>query len=125
LPTSGKKFVETPEWSYGMRLEWVPFDRFNFGIEGKFVDERYTTDLNDDSVPQYTLFHLDMGYDFTLGSSQTLRWQLNVYNLFDEEFFGNISSTTGAVALPGFTPSAPFLALGAPRTISTSLQMAF
>jgi len=52
-----------------------------------------------------------------------------VYNLFDEEFFGSISSTTGALALPapvsGYSPSAPFLTLGAPRTVSLSLQVRF
>ncbi len=125
LPTAGKQFVETPEWSYGMRLEWAPIERFNLGVEGKFVDERFTTDLNDHAVDAYTVFHLDMGYDFALSGTQTLRWQFNVYNLFDEEYFGNISSTTGAVALPGFTPSAPFLSLGAPRTMSMGLQMVF
>jgi outer membrane receptor for monomeric catechols len=54
-----------------------------------------------------------------------LRAQMNVYNLFDEEFFGNISSTTGAVALPGFTPSSPFLSIGAPRSVSASVQLLF
>ena len=126
LPTAGKKFVETPEWTYGLRLELEPIDRLTFGVEGKWVDERFTTDLNDAMVDAYALVHLNAAYEFPVNASgSTLRAQLNVYNLFDEEFFGNISSTTGAVALPGFTPSLPNLSIGAPRSASASLQLSF
>ena len=126
VPTAGKKFVETPEWTYGMRVELAPMERMTIGFEGKWVDERFSTDLNDAVVDSYTLFHLNAAYEFPASSSgSAIRAQLNVYNLFDEDFYGNISSTTGAVALPGFTPSQPFLALGAPRAISATLQMSF
>ncbi len=125
LPTAGKKFVETPEMSYGVRVEISPIANLKIGLEGKAVDERFTTDLNDAFVSGYNLFHLDVGYDFMDLGLKNLHAQLNVYNLFDEEFFGNISSTTGAIAAPGFTPSAPFLSLGAPRSASASLQMRF
>ena len=126
LPTAGKQFVETPEWSYGLRLELAPLERLTLGLEGKWVDDRFTTDLNDAAVDAYTLVHLNAAYRFPINDrGSMLNAQLNVYNLFDEEFFGNISSTTGALALPGFTPSQPFLSLGGPRTISASLQMSF
>ena len=124
VPTRGKQIVETPEWSYGLRLD-TSFAGFDVGLEGKYVDERYTTDLNDASVPDYVLFHLNASYQFELDGVGDLRWQLNVYNLFDEQFFANISSTVGAVALPGFSPSTPNVSLGAPRTVSTSLQLVF
>jgi iron complex outermembrane receptor protein len=125
LPTAGKELVETPEWTYGLRMELNPLERLNIGLEGKWVDERYSTDLNDAMTDSYVLFHLNASYAFNVGARNTLLARLNVYNLFDEEFFGNISSTTGAVALPGFTPSQPNLALGAPRTASVSLQYDF
>ena len=111
--------------SYGVRVEISPIANLKIGLEGKAVDERFTTDLNDAFVSGYNLFHLDVGYDFMDLGLKNLHAQLNVYNLFDEEFFGNISSTTGAIAAPGFTPSAPFLSLGAPRSASASLQMRF
>jgi len=125
LPTAGKKLVETPEWSYGLRLELNPSERFNVGLESKWVDERYSTDLNDAVVDSYVLIHLNASYAFDVGNSNTLLARLNVYNLMDEEFFSNISSSTGAVALPGFTPSQPFLSIGAPRAASMSLQYSF
>jgi len=125
LPTAGKKLVETPEWSYGMRLELSPSDQFQVGLEGKWVDERFSSDLNDARVDSYVLFHLNASYAFNVGSSNTLLARLNVYNLLDEEFFGNISSSTGTVAQPGFTPSQPNLSIGAPRAASVSLQYSF
>jgi len=125
LPTAGKKIVETPEWTYGLRMELSPVERLNIGLEGKWVDERYSTDLNDAKVGSYMLFHLNASYAFNVGLRHTLLARLNVYNLFDEEFFGNISSTTGAVAQPGFSPSQPNLSIGAPRTASVSLQYDF
>ncbi len=126
LPTAGKQFVETPEWTYGTRLELAPMERMKIGLEGKWVDARFTTDLNDAAVGSYALFHLNASYDFPFNTDgQLLHAQLNVYNLFDEEFFGTISSTTGAVAQPGFTPSQPFLSLGGKRTVSASVQLSF
>jgi iron complex outermembrane receptor protein len=110
-------------------VELRPFDGFNLGIEGKFVDDRFTTDFNDAKVDSFKVFSLDAGYNFEFEGVKSMRVQLNVYNLFDEEFFGSISSTAYAVAqtpaLAGFSPSQPFLTLGAPRTVSLSLQTRF
>jgi len=129
LRTAGKRLVETPEWTFGARVELRPFDGFNLGIEGKFVDDRFTTDFNDAKVDSFKVFSLDAGYNFEFEGVKSMRVQLNVYNLFDEEFFGSISSTAYAVAqtpaLAGFSPSQPFLTLGAPRTVSISLQTRF
>jgi iron complex outermembrane receptor protein len=129
LPTAGKRLVETPEWTFGSRVELRPFANFNLGFEGKFVDDRFTTDVNDAKVNSFTIYSLDAGYNFEFQGVKSMRVQLNVFNLFDEEFFGSISSTAYAVALvpplAGFSPSSPNLALGAPRTVSLSVQTRF
>ncbi len=125
VPTAGKTLVETPEWTYGARLEFRPLANLLFGVEGKYVSERFTTDLNDAKVDAYTTVNLNAKYDFEVGGTKGMSIRLNVFNLLDEEFFGSISSTTGAVALPGFSPSQPFLTLGAPRTVSATFQVEF
>jgi iron complex outermembrane receptor protein len=125
LPTKGKKFVETPEYTYGARVDLRPIPNLTVGFEGKFVDERYTTDINDAKVGSYTLYHFNAGYDFEVSRLKGLRAQFVVYNLFDEEFFGNISSTTNAITTAGVTGSNPNLSLGAPRSISLTLQARF
>ncbi|MFM8844851.1 MAG: hypothetical protein ACKOGN_03000, partial [Gammaproteobacteria bacterium] len=74
-------------------------------------------------------FSLDAGYNFEFEGVKSMRVQLNVYNLFDEEFYGSISSTAYSVALTppvaGFSPNTPNLTLGAPRTVSISVQTRF
>jgi len=129
LRTAGKRLVETPEWTFGGRVELRPFAGFNLGLEGKYVDERFTTDFNDAKVDGFKVFSLDAGYNFEFEGVKSMRVQLNVYNMFDEEFFGSINSTAYAVAqtpaIAGFSPAAPTLALGAPRTVSISLQTRF
>jgi len=129
LPTGGKGLVETPEWTFSGRVELRPFANFNLGLEGKFVDDRFTTDLNDAKVDSFKVFSLDAGYNFEFEGVKSMRVQLNVYNLFDEEFYGSISSTAYSVArtppVAGFSPSTPFLTLGAPRTVSISVQTRF
>jgi iron complex outermembrane receptor protein len=125
LPTKGKQFVETPEYTYGGRVDLTPIPNLSVGFEGKFVDERYTTDINDAKVGSYTLFQFNAGYEFDVARLKGLRAQFVVYNLFDEEFFGNISSTTNAVTTAGVSGSQPFLSLGAPRSMSLTIQARF
>jgi len=118
LSTAGKQLVETPEWTVAGRLEMRPFEGFNLGFEGKFVDERFTTDINDAKVEDFTVYSLDAGYNFVFDGVKAMRVQLNVYNLFDEQFFGSLSTRFTAAQNPS-------LSLGAPRTVSLSLQTRF
>jgi iron complex outermembrane receptor protein len=125
LPTKGKKFVETPEYTYGGRIDMRPIPNLTVGLEGKYVDERFTTDVNDAKVSSYTLFHLNAAYDFEVARLKGLRAQFVIYNLLDEEFFGNLSSSTNAITTNGVTGSSPSLALGAPRSMSFTIQARF
>ena len=125
LPTKGKAFVETPEYTYGGRIDLCPIPNIAVGLEGKFVDERFTTDVNDAKVPSYTLFHLNAAYDFEVARLEGLRAQFVVYNLLDEEFFGSLGSSTNAITTNGVSGFSPTLALGAPRSMSFSIIARF
>jgi iron complex outermembrane receptor protein len=117
LPTAGKKLVETPMWTYSGRIDWQPLPELNLGFQGKFVDDRYTNDVNSESFDSYTVFDLDARYDLTntFGIRDAFI-QLNVTNIFEEEYLGNIStSTTG-----NRTGS-----LGAPRTAVVTVGTKF
>ncbi|MFN5010386.1 MAG: TonB-dependent receptor [Gammaproteobacteria bacterium] len=125
LPTKGKKFVETPEYTFGARVDLRPIPNLTVGFEGKYVGDRFTTDVNDARVDSYTLYQFNAGYDFEVSRLKGLRAQLVVYNLFDEEFFGSLGSSTNAITtngVPGFSPN---LALGAPRSMSLTIQARF
>jgi iron complex outermembrane recepter protein len=131
IPTAGKVQVETPEWSYGGRFDIKVGEKLSFGLEGKHVGDRFATDLNDEVAESYTVFDLFSRYETGIGALQEVEFQLNVRNLFDEEYFGNIGTQQNArsfVNTAGTTVtavSAPTYALGAPRTVVFTMRVRF
>jgi iron complex outermembrane receptor protein len=114
----GKKLVETPEWTYSARLDMDVTDDLHIGLQAKQVDDRFSTDLNDEIAPGYTVVDIDLNYGFKLPGFERAELQLNVTNLLDEEYFGNISSGTGGT-------SVGFFSIGAPRTVVASVHFDF
>ena len=124
-PTAGKKLVETPDWTFSLRGQYEIGD-FQFGAQVKYTGDRFSTDVNDEVAPSYTLVDLDARYklDALLGMKNTFI-QLNVTNLFDKAYFGSISSRITAVSsVPGFS-GLPAYNIGAPRTVQGSLHVEF
>src|SRR6185295_6406278 len=95
LPLKGNELVETPQWQFALRADWPIIEDLHVGLQGKWVDERFSTDLNDETTPAYTVVDLDASYRFLMGDHQSLQLQLNVTNLLDEEYYGTISSGVG------------------------------
>ncbi|MFL6748477.1 MAG: TonB-dependent receptor [Sphingomicrobium sp.] len=118
-PTAGKMVTETPHWQYGGRVN-VELGAFEFGIQGKHVGTRFATDVNDVKVKGYALVDLDARVN--LGSLAEMLnktyFQLNVQNLFDKRYFGNISTQINAGGGPNF-------AVGSPRTVSGTINVGF
>jgi iron complex outermembrane receptor protein len=119
IPTAGKQLVETPEWMFTMRADMDVTPNLRVGLQGKKVDERFGTDLNTEVAPSYTVFDLDVNYSFSFKGVERAGIQLNVTNLLDEEYYGNISSGTGVGTSVGF------YSIGAPRTIMGSVRFEF
>ena len=117
LPTGGKKLVETPEWTYSARIDWQPTDNLSVGLQGKFVDDRFTNDVNSESFDSYTVVDFDARYDLTdtFGIRDAFV-QVNVTNLFDEDYLGNISTSTTGLRTGS---------LGSPRTAVVTLGTSF
>ncbi|MDW8257973.1 MAG: TonB-dependent receptor, partial [Gammaproteobacteria bacterium] len=115
-----KRLVETPEWTYAARGDFRLGAKLRFGIQGKYVGERFATDLNDQVAPDYLIVDVDASYEFAVPSLRFLRAKLNVSNLFDEEYYGNISSGTG---LSLNNPA--FFQIGAPRSVQFSIYAGF
>lgn len=110
-PTKGKMVAETPHWQYGGRANFE-FGPVSFGVQGKRVGDRFATDSNDVKVKAYTLIDLDARLElgFIAKHLDKSFFQVNVTNLFDEEYFGNISTAINNAGNPNFS-------LGAPRTV--------
>ena len=118
IPTRGKRVVETPEWMYTVRADWDATPELSFGVQAKYVDQRFTTDVNDEVVPEYTTVDLDARYDLgdLVGFADTFV-QLNITNVFDELYAVNISSGTNALTIADINPtSAVTSRSGSPRT---------
>ena len=91
LPTAGKQLVETPEWTLASRAEYA-IGPFTVGVQGKYVDERWATDVNDQAAPSYTIFDADARFDFQMFGRESFV-QLNVINLTDKEYLGSIATS--------------------------------
>ena len=124
LQTKGKKQVETPEEMFSLRASYQFNDVFSAGVQGKYTGERWVTDMNDLKVDDYTVVDLDARFDFdTLGLPGTYL-QLNVINLFDEQYYSNLG--TRASGVPGALGySRAFAGVGAPRTVMASIRYQF
>lgn len=114
----GKKLVETPEWTYAARIGYRPVDGLSIGLQAKHTGDRYSTDNNDEIAPKYTVVDLDAAYRFDMPGFKSAQIQLNVTNLLDEKYFGNISSGTGGT-------SVGFFSIGAPRTATVMFKVNF
>jgi iron complex outermembrane receptor protein len=114
VATAGKMVAETPKWQFGGRatLEVGPAE---FGVQAKRVSSRFATDANDVKVKGYTLVDLDARISAApLGFKNTFL-QLNVNNVFNQFYFGNISTQINAGGNPNF-------AVGSPRTFMATLN---
>jgi iron complex outermembrane receptor protein len=116
----GKTLVETPKWTFAGRGDFHPLQPLHLGIQVKFVGDRYGTDNNNEIAPRYTVWDLDARYSFDVKRISALDLQLNVTNLLDANYFGNISSGTGATAT-----AVAFYSIGSPRTVQMSLEAKF
>jgi iron complex outermembrane recepter protein len=116
-PTAGRRVSETPKWQFGGRANFE-FGPLQFGIQGKRVGPRFATDTNDVKVKGYTLVDLDARLSAEVIGIPRTYLQVNVVNLLDEFYFGNISTQIRANDNPNFS-------VGAPRTILASINVGF
>lgn len=115
--TAGKKLVEVPEWTTGGRVEVRPVEGLDLGLQVKFVDSRFTNDLNTEQVEEYILWDFDARYDLGRFGFEDTFIQLNVSNLFNEKYIGSINSQGGSGLATG--------QVGAPLTVQASLRFGF
>jgi iron complex outermembrane receptor protein len=108
--------TETPKWQFGGRAQY-DIGPFSFGIQGKHVSSRFATDVNDVKVKGYNVVDLDARVSLdNLVHTKGTYLQFNLQNLFDEFYFGNLSTQIRASDNPNF-------AVGGPRTFSATLNV--
>ncbi|MEZ5994916.1 MAG: TonB-dependent receptor [Hyphomonadaceae bacterium] len=114
---TGASVVDTPDWTLTARAEYE-IGPFTLGAQARYVGERFANDANTEVADSYTTLDLDARYSLgsVFGSDETYL-QLNVINLFDEEYFSQMSSGTGT--------GAALYNLGAPQTWMLTLRTTY
>ncbi|QDH74572.1 TonB-dependent receptor [Brevundimonas sp. M20] len=124
LPTKGKELVETPEWMFAARVNYEFTNWLEAGLQAKYTGERWVTDVNDMKVDAFTTVDANVRIDLAPFGYEGTFVQINADNVFDENYYANLG--TRASATPGTLGySQPFASVGAPRTISATLRVAF
>ena len=134
--TAGKRLAETPEWQYGY-LAQVTYGPASVGAVYKHVNSRFATDANDIRVPGYNTLDLDARLDLKEFGLANTFLQLNMTNVFDEKYLGNISTqivgpTANGTNASGLAVGAaipgggnPTFSVGAPRTFQATVRVGF
>ncbi len=134
--TAGKRLAETPEWQYGY-LAQVTYGPASVGAVYKHVNSRFATDANDIKVPGYNTLDLDARLDLKDFGLANTYLQLNLTNVFDEKYLGNISTqivgpTANGTNVTGLAVGAsipgggnPTFGVGAPRTFQATVRVGF
>ena len=123
-PTSGKMVAETPAWQLGGRVQ-AELGPVELGVVGKWVDDRFATDVNDVLVEDYFTVDVDARFSLADMGLEKTYFQLNVINLFDKFYFGNISTQINAGTIGGISGANPNFTVGAPRTVMATINVAF
>ncbi|WP_118857491.1 TonB-dependent receptor [Sphingomonas mesophila] len=143
--TAGKREggAATYNWGFSALGSFGPID---LGITAKKTGPRYIYDNNSQvfrgdvdltgvsgpqriysaTAPSYWLINLDARYNFKIRGMKETYFQLNVYNLFDELYVGGFNSNLNQpVSGAGVYDNPPNAQIGAPRTISGTLSIAY
>ncbi len=148
IETAGKRESGAPEYTFGGQAR-VLLGPVDLGVTAKRTGGRYIYDTNlpiyggnpaapfqiyDAKTPAYWLVNLDarIGLEWA-GINESTFLQLNVYNLFDQLYVGNFTNGLnqgGVIGEGQFTgtgnfSATPFAQIGAPRTVSVSVNVAF
>lgn len=122
IAVDGKTLPDAPRVMAGL---WAQYrvQRLSLELDGRYLSRRYSTAVNDESVPEYAVVDAALGYELAGRASRlgSLRLQLQVYNLFDERYNGYISpaeyldnDNRGSFGLG--TPRSLYLSLSAERS---------
>lgn len=125
--TKGKELVETPEWMFSARVNYQLTDYLEAGIQAKYTGERFLTDTNDMKVDAFTTVDANIRFDLAQFGYEGTFIQVNADNIFDEQYYANLGTrASGTPGTVGYSAtSQPFASVGAPRTISATLRVAF
>ncbi|UUX96148.1 TonB-dependent receptor [Aquabacterium sp. J223] len=104
LPTIGKQAVRAPRMQGALAVDYDDGTFFgNVGV--KYVGKQFSTFMNDQEIPSYTVVDVALGYRFQVDSSSRFtkpELRLNLLNIGNRKYLSGVNSpTTNAVATTG------------------------
>ena len=104
LPTEGNMLYENPKHQGAVRVTYDPIEALSFGVQGKFVGDRWSNLTNTEKFPGYTLWDLDVRWRLDQFGLDGTYLQANVSNLFDERYLGDMATNLegNGQAQPGY-----------------------
>jgi iron complex outermembrane receptor protein len=93
VDVEGEQIPDTPKVMFSIDASYRLPQNFFVNADAKYTGERSGATTGAETVDGYTLVNLGVGYDAKSaeGLLSGLRLTVNVYNLFDEEYWGVIS----------------------------------
>ena len=133
LPIKGKEVVDTPDTMANLGLDWKPTSSLSMSLSGKYVGDRWSTDMNDEKAKSF--FTADASLRYNLGTlipmTRGAYLQLNGSNILGERYFTTGSGTQSTVN-PAFKDplgkalnATPAYYRGAPSTYMLTLSTQF
>lgn len=125
--TKDKKVVDTPEQIASAGLVYSK-GGLSFGVVGKNTGRIYGTYSNDGSIPSYTVWDLNLGYNRVFGGRdfvKSLGFEFNVLNALDRSYLSGISINDQGYVKSDASGTTMLYNIGAPRTITFSVQIGF
>ena len=128
LPVKGKELVLTPDQAFSLRGEYTWHD-FRIALQGKYTGRRYNSDMNDGTLPSFTVADLDVTYTIP-GTGGRTSISVNGNNIFNTYYYSRTGTVSALqpVDLGGgntFNPGSVFYNLGAPQTWYGTLKVKF
>ena len=120
VQSSGKTIVDAPQLMANSGIRYANAG-WSGTIAARYVSKRYFSIQNDMSVPSYLVGDMGLGYNFKqLGVAKNVNVQLNITNLFDNEYIGPMG--TGGYTISGDNQT---LQAGARRLVFLSVGTTF
>lgn len=120
---SGKTVVDAPKVMIKSEITYDDGSLFG-NLAANYIDKRYYTYLNDNSVAAYTVWNAGVGYRIKeVPHVKDLVLRLNVNNLFNKQYISTIGSNGFGFSDPNGT--AQTILTGAPRQAFVSLSGKF
>ena len=136
---AGERVRDIPTHSFFGQIGLHPFKDFTFQLNGRYVGERVGghiiapntfTPVGIENLSSYTVIGANLSYNVPVSWVTELKLQLNVDNLFDEDYIGAVSSATATQPEFGLLVGPDVRTLdryfiGAPRTVTFSARARF